>query len=43
MKLIHHRSGLHVKIKSWIDLSEEDFFIIKSDRLITITKTKDEK
>ena len=43
MKLIHHRSGVHVKIKPWIDLSEEDFFVIKSDKIITMTKSEDEK
>ena len=43
MKLIHHKSGIHVKIKQWIDLSDEDIFIIKSDKIITMTESNDEK
>ena len=41
--LIHHTSGMHVKIKQWIDLSDEDIFIIKSDKIITMTESNDEK
>ena len=43
MKLIHHKSGIHVKIKQWIDLSDEDIFIIKSDKIITMTESNDQK
>jgi len=43
MKLIHHKSGMHVKIKQWIDLSDEDIFIIKSDKIITMTESNDQK
>jgi len=43
MKMIHHRSGMHVKIKPWIDLSDEDIFIIKSDKIITMKESDDER
>jgi len=43
MKLIHHKTGMHVKIKQWIDLSDEDIFIIKSDKIITMTESNDQK
>jgi hypothetical protein len=43
MKMIHTNRGLHIKVRSWMELSSDDFFIVKPDRLITITETKDEK
>ncbi len=43
MKLIHHKTGMHVKIKQWINLSDEDIFIIKSDKIITMTESNDQK
>jgi len=43
MKLIHHRSGMHIKIKPWMDLTEDDFFIIGSDKIITMTESRDER
>jgi len=43
MKMIHTNRGLHVKVKSWMELASDDFFIVKPDRLITITETSDEK
>jgi len=43
MKLLHSPNGMHIKIKSWMELSSDDFFIVKPDKLITMTETKDEK
>ena len=33
----------YIKVKSWMDLSNEDIFIIKPDKVITMTETKDQK
>ena len=43
MKMIHSPRGMHIKVKSWIELSSDDFFIVKPDKIITITETKDER
>ena len=43
IKAIHTPNGVHVKVKSWIELSSDDIFIIKNDKIITMTETKDER
>ena len=43
MKMFHNAQGAHVKVKNWIELSEEDFFMINSDKIITMTESKDQK
>ena len=43
MKMIHSPRGMHIKVKSWIELSSDDFFIVKPDKIITITETTDER
>ena len=34
---------MHIKVKSWIEMSSDDIFIIKPDRIITMTETTDDK
>lgn len=43
IKMIHNNTGSYMKIKPWIDLSNEDIFIIRRSKVITMTETKDEK
>jgi hypothetical protein len=43
MKLLHNSHGTHIKIKSWIELSTEDFFILRPDKIITMSESKDPK
>ena len=43
MKLIHSTEGIGIKIKSWMEIATDDFFIIKPDKVITMTETKDKK
>ena len=43
MKMIESRFGMHIKVKPWIELSNEDFFFVKPEKIITMTETKDEK
>jgi hypothetical protein len=43
MKAFRNQHGMHLKVKPWIEMSIDDFFIIKLDKVITMTETKDEK
>jgi len=43
MKMIESRFGTQIKVKPWIELSEEDFFFVKPEKIITMTETKNEK
>jgi hypothetical protein len=33
----------YIKIKPWIELANDDFFMIKLDKVITMTETKDKR
>ena len=43
MKSFHNQHGMYIKVKPWIEMSDDDFFIIKLDKVITMTETKDKK
>lgn len=43
MKTFHNQHGTHLKVKSWIEMSSDDFFIVKLDKIITMTETKDKR
>ena len=43
MKTFQNHQGTHLKIKPWIEMSDDDFFIINLDKVITMTESKDEK
>ena len=43
VKTFANENGTYVKVKPWIDLSDDDFFIIKMDKIITLTETKNKK
>jgi hypothetical protein len=43
MKSFYDQKGTYIKIKPWIELSSDDFFIVKLDKIITMTETKDKK
>jgi hypothetical protein len=43
MKIYHNHQGMYIKVKPWLELSDDDFFIIKSDKIITMTETKNKK
>ena len=43
MKVYNTHHGMHIKVKSWIEMSSDDIFIIKSDRIITMTETTDDR
>ena len=39
---MHHGTQL-IKIKPWIELSDDNIFMIKPDRVLTMTESKDQK
>lgn len=43
MKLLHSQHGMHVKVKSWMELASDDFFIIRPDKILTMTETHDKR
>jgi hypothetical protein len=44
MKTVTNSSGIsYVKIKSWMEISDDDIFFIKLDKVITMTESKDTK
>jgi len=43
MKVHSGPTGSYVKVKPWIELADDDFFMIKLDKVITMTETKDKK
>ena len=43
VKLIHNYAGAHIKVKPWMDLSNDDIFMIRFDKVMTMTETTDEK
>ena len=43
MKMIEQQIGSYVKIKPWMELPNDDFFMIKLDKVITMTETTDKK
>ena len=43
MKVVHNHYGMQIKIKPWMEMSDDEFFIIKPDKILTMTETKDER
>ncbi len=43
MKAFHNQHGMHIKVKPWMEIASDDFFMIKLDKIITMTETKEEK
>ena len=41
MKMINN--GLYVKIKPWMELADDDMFVFRPDKIITMTEIKDQK
>ena len=40
IKQISDGSGMYLKVKPWMELPDEDIFVIKLDKMLTITETK---
>ena len=43
MKMIANSRGMYVKVKPWVELSDEEIFGIKGDKILTMTETKNKK
>jgi len=43
MKTYTNQHGSYLKVKPWMELSDDDFFIVKPDKVITMTETKDKR
>jgi hypothetical protein len=42
MKAFQNHQGMHLKVKPWIETSTNDLYMIKLDKVITMTESKDE-
>jgi len=40
MKVVTNHIGQYVKVKPWMEIPSDDFFIIKYDKIITMTEVK---
>ena len=36
-------TGTYIKVKAWLDLANEDIFMIRLDKVITMTESNDKK
>ena len=43
MKIGHNAKGSYVKVSKWIELSDDDMFILKIDRILTMTESTSDK
>jgi hypothetical protein len=43
VKIVNSSKGSFIKIKPWIEVSTDDFFIIRMDKIITMSEVKDQK
>ena len=41
MKVINNHIGQYVKVKPWMEIPTDDFFIIKYDKIVTMTEVKE--
>tara|TARA_B100001094_G_scaffold137298_1_gene132976 strand:- start:545 stop:973 length:429 start_codon:yes stop_codon:yes gene_type:complete len=43
MKHIETRNGYAIKVKPWLQIPGDDFFIVKLDKIVTITEVTEER
>ena len=43
IKMVENKNTVYIKVKPWIENSSEDFFIVKLDKIITMSETTDKK
>ena len=43
MELINQKDVSYVKVRPWMELPSDDFFMVKLDKVITMTETTDRK
>ena len=42
MKVMRNHVGQYVKVKPWIELSSDSMYVVKYDKIVTMTETKEE-
>ena len=42
VKVINHPTGAMMKVKPWMELVDDKLFVMKADKIITMTETEDE-
>ena len=42
MKMSNNHLGSYIKVKPWMEMCTDDFFVIKLDKIITMTEVTDE-
>jgi len=43
MKVLQNHTGQYVKVRPWLELPEDNIFLLKYDKIITMTEVKDEQ
>ena len=43
MKMMHSPAGHYVKVKPWLELPDQDLFLIKYDKIVTMSEVTDEQ
>ena len=43
IKVFNNPTGQYVKIKPWLEIPEEDIFLIKYDKIVTMSEIKDKQ
>ena len=43
MKMINSTHGSFIKVRPWIELASDDMFILRNDKIITMTEVTDER
>ena len=43
MKMMHSPAGHYVKVKPWLELPDQDLFLIKYDKIITMSEVNDKQ
>ena len=43
MKVLENPNGIYVKVKPWMDIPTDDLFVLKLDKIITMSEVSDKK
>ena len=43
MKIVNSPKGGLIKVRKWIEISDDDMFVIKYDKILTMSECKDDK
>ena len=43
MKIMRNHVGQYVKVKPWMEISTDDLYVIKYDKIVTMTEVKEEE